>query len=95
MSLANSSKFIVLSYKHVTNIDIALKNIKSDVMADFIKADHRDFTITTNKVASTLDLNTIKNTSRMLMLSILMISWCLDCLKASPKLDMAIIWINI
>jgi len=36
MSLENSSKFTALSYKHVTNINMALKDIKSHVMADFI-----------------------------------------------------------
>ena len=60
MSLANFSKFMVLSYKHIANINRAFKNIKSDVIADFIQADHRGLTITTNKVMSTLDLNTIK-----------------------------------
>lgn len=42
------------------NINRALKNIKSDTIADFIHADNRKLTITTNKVAFTLDLNTIK-----------------------------------
>jgi len=44
----------------VANINRALKDIKSDVMADFICANNRDLTITTNKVASILDLNTIE-----------------------------------
>jgi len=49
-----------LSNKHVANINRVLKNIKSDIMAAFIHADNRGLTITTNKVAFTLDLNTIK-----------------------------------
>jgi len=56
----NSIKFIVLSNKHVANINRELKNIKSDVMANFIRADHRELVIITNKVMFTLDLNIIK-----------------------------------
>ena len=49
-----------LSNKYVANINRVLKNIKSDIIADFNYADNRGLTITTNKVAFTLDLNTIK-----------------------------------
>jgi len=51
---------MVLSNKHISNINKALKDIKSDMVANFICADQQSFTITTNKVASFLDLNTIK-----------------------------------
>ena len=34
----NSAKFIVLSNKHISNINRALKDIKSDTVADFIHA---------------------------------------------------------
>jgi len=47
--------------KHIANINRLLKDIKSDVMADFIQADQRDLVITTNKVAVILDLNTIES----------------------------------
>ena len=60
MSLANSKKFMILFSKHVANINKVLKNVKSDIMADFIWADSRGFMITTNKVAFTLNLNTIE-----------------------------------
>ena len=60
MSLVNSKKFMVLFCKHVTNINRALKNIKSDIMVDYIRADHRGFVITTNKVTLGLNLNTIE-----------------------------------
>ena len=45
---------------YVTNINRALKNIKSDVIADFIHIENRGVVITTNKVTETLDLQTIK-----------------------------------
>ena len=42
------------------NISRALKKIKSDIMANFIWIDSRELIITTNKVTSSLDLNTIE-----------------------------------
>ena len=55
----NSNKFIAMSNIYVANINRVLKSIKSDTMADFIWADQRGLTITTNKVTSMLDLNII------------------------------------
>ena len=60
MSLNNSEKLIMLFSKHMANINRALKDIKSDVVGNFICTNNRGLTITTNKVASTLDLNTIE-----------------------------------
>jgi len=57
----NSEKFMVLFNKHVANINRAFKNIKLDIMTNFIRADNIRLTITTNKVVSILDLNTIEN----------------------------------
>ena len=51
---------MVLSNKHVVNINKVLKDIKSDVMANFIRANHRGLMIITNKVASTSNFNTIE-----------------------------------
>jgi len=36
MSPSNLTKFMILSYKHVENINRALKNIKLNIMTDFI-----------------------------------------------------------
>jgi len=60
MGSANISKFMSISGKHITNINRALKNIKSEILADFVHTDYRGLIITTNKVASQSDLNTIK-----------------------------------
>ena len=60
MSLVNSSKFMVLSNKYMFNISRALKKIKSNIMANFIWINSRELIITTTKVASSLDLNTIE-----------------------------------
>jgi len=59
MSLMNSNKFIAMSSIHVANINRAFEDIKSDTVANFVQADQRGLTITTNKVAFTSDLNTI------------------------------------
>ena len=61
MSLVNSERFMVLSNKYISNINRTLKNIKSDIMTDFIQANNRRLIITTNKVIVISDLNTIEN----------------------------------
>jgi len=48
MSLMNSNKFIALSSIHVANINWTLKDIKLDTIIDFVWADQRELTITTN-----------------------------------------------
>lgn len=48
------------SSAHIYNINRALKNIKSEIIADFICLDNKGIIITTNNVASMLDLQTIK-----------------------------------
>jgi len=60
MNIKNRSNFMKESSAHIANINRVLKNIKSEVMADFICSDNRDVIITTNKIASTLDLQTIE-----------------------------------
>ena len=59
MNANNSKNFIKNSSSLVSNINRALKNIKSDVMADFICSNNKGMVITTNKVASSLNLQTI------------------------------------
>jgi len=59
MSLMNSNKFIAMSSIHVANINRAFKDIKSNTVANFVQADQKGLTITTNKVAFMSDLNTI------------------------------------
>ena len=60
MNVENCVNFMKDSSSHVTNINRALKSIKSDVMADSIYADNRGVVITTTKVIGNLDLQTIK-----------------------------------
>jgi len=60
MNLENTINFIKDASTHVTNINRALKKIKSDIIADFIQLDNKRVVITTNKVSGTLNLQTIK-----------------------------------
>ena len=53
-------RFIKDSMSHITNINHALKSIKSSVCADFIYADNKDVIISTNNVASNSDLQEIE-----------------------------------
>ena len=60
MSNNNKLKFMMNSSFHITNINRALKNIKSDIKADFVQSEQTDIIITTNKIAAQLDLQTIE-----------------------------------
>ena len=53
-------RFIKDSVFHITNINHALKNIKSSVCADFIYADNKGIIISTNNIASNSDLQEIE-----------------------------------
>ena len=61
MSLQNANIIIAKSSKHVTNINRLLKDIKSDVLADFIYTNNKGMVITTNKLATKLDFKVIEN----------------------------------
>ena len=50
-----------LSGEYISNINRILKNIKSEVMADFIHTDNWGLIIITNKVTSQSNLNTIES----------------------------------
>ena len=56
----NKTKFINDSSNHVTNLNRVLKNIKSDIIVNFIYQEQSEVTIVTNKVVSPSDLQTIK-----------------------------------
>jgi len=57
----NKKNFIEESSVHITNMNRAFKNIKTEVMVDFVWTDSNSIIIMTNKVASTLELQTIEN----------------------------------
>ena len=61
MSIDNINNFVKESSIHIANINRALKNTKSDVMADFIQVKNNDIVISTNKITNLLDFQTIKN----------------------------------
>ena len=60
MNVKNKSSFIKESSAHVANINRALKNVKLEIIANFICSNNRSIIITTNKIVSTLDLQTIE-----------------------------------
>ena len=61
MSLLNTNRFMAKSNQHITNINRLLKDIKSNVLADFIYTDNKEMIITTNKVATNSNLKVIEN----------------------------------
>ena len=60
MSTDNANKFVKDSSVHIANINRALKNVKLDIIADFIHVKNKGVVIFTNKVASLLDLQSIE-----------------------------------
>ena len=56
----NISRFIENSSDHIVNINRLLKNIKFDCKVDYIQTEKLSIIIVTNKVASTLDLQTME-----------------------------------
>jgi len=61
MSGDNSQKIITTSEEYIANQNCVLKDIKSDIVIDFIWTNHRGLIITTKKVASSLDLSVVSN----------------------------------
>ena len=61
MNNANKKNFMEKSSVHITNINRALKNIKMEVIVNFIWLDSNGIVIMTNKVTSILELQIIKN----------------------------------
>ena len=52
---------MVASDGYVTNLNYALKGIKSDTIIDFIQVDYRNLIMTANKVAFSFDLSIVGN----------------------------------
>jgi len=61
MNNDNKMKFMEDSSNHFTNLNRALKNIKLEIIVNFIWPNQSSITIITNKVALSLELQTIKN----------------------------------
>jgi len=60
MSNDNIAKFMKNSSVHVININRAFRNVKSEVLADFICLDPLSITVVTNKVSMQSDLQIIE-----------------------------------
>lgn len=56
MNTKNRNCFMKDLSAHISNINKALKNIKSEIIVDFIHLNSRDIIIITNKMLSMLDL---------------------------------------
>ena len=61
ISKNNITKFIAFSSIYIVSLNNVLKNIKLEVMVDYIHSEPIGITIVTNKVALSLDLQVIKN----------------------------------
>jgi len=63
MGKENTNKFMASSSSHIANINRAFKNIKLDIMADYVWQEPISVTIVTNKVALPYNLQVIKNSN--------------------------------
>jgi len=61
MSIDNINSFMKSSSLYVTNINWSLRNVKSEVLVDFIQSDTLSVTVITNKVTAQLNLYIIEN----------------------------------
>jgi len=57
----NKAKFIASSSVYITNINSTLRNIKSNIIADFVRTNQHNNIIMMNKIIFTTDLQTIEN----------------------------------
>ena len=64
-----TKEFIKESNSHITNINCALKAIKSSTIADFIHIDDKGIVVTTNNVVSSSDLQKIEKYVKNLLSS--------------------------
>lgn len=60
MNTKNKNCFMKDSSAYISNINKALKNIKSEIIVDFIHLNSKDIIIITNKVLSMLNFQTIE-----------------------------------
>ena len=60
MAKSNAELIVILAHQHIANINKCLKNIKSDIIADFIWVTNERVSITINKLANPSDLTTVK-----------------------------------
>ena len=70
MSIENAEYFIRESSMHVININRTLKDIKSNIMADFIHIDSKRIIISTNNIACPLDLQEIEKYVKNLLYTV-------------------------
>ena len=60
ISINNAKAIISQANKHISNINKLLKDVKSNVSADFIYSNNKEVIITTNKVVAASNLNIVK-----------------------------------
>ena len=57
----NNAKRVIAQFNvYISNINRSLKDIKSEIIINFIRSDNKGIIITINKVVATLDLNIVE-----------------------------------
>ena len=57
----NISRFMASSSEYISNLNKVLKDIKMDIFIDFIRSDHCNLVVISNKVTSSSNLNIVKS----------------------------------
>ena len=60
MGTNNAKRVIIQANTHITNINRAFKEVKSNIFTNYIYSDNREVIITTNKIATSLDLSMVE-----------------------------------
>jgi len=60
MSMNNTEIIIIQSNMHIVKINRLLKEVKSEILANYIHSDNKEIVITTNKIAVSSDLSIVK-----------------------------------
>jgi len=59
MGTNNVKRVITQVNAHITNINRAFKEVKSNISTDYIHSDNKEVVIITNKIAASLDLSMV------------------------------------
>jgi len=60
MSTNNTERIMVQSNSYIANINRLLKEVKSKILADYICSNNKGIVITTNKIATSSNLNIVE-----------------------------------
>ena len=95
MSFTNMEKVIAMLSKYVTNINRALKNIKSEVVVDFIQKNHRDLVSNLNIIENYIKIVYIVNFNNIMSLRLPQSKLYLKILDITLKIQIYLLLLTL